>query len=60
MKAGDGDRGPGGDFIIRGGDGYDGASGGPVEIGPGTYKAGDGRIERSGGNFIIRGGDSKP
>ena len=59
VAAGDGTVGSGGDAIIEGGTGRQGASGGNVTIGPGTYKAGDGGPGGSGGDLVIKGGDAE-
>lgn len=58
IAAGDGTAGPGGDAVIEGGTGRQGASGGNVKIGPGTYRAGDGGPGGSGGDLVIKGGDA--
>lgn len=50
---------PGGAVKIEGGTGYSGASGGDVNIGPGTYKAGDAGSSGAGGVLVIKGGDAK-
>jgi len=60
VAAGDGSTARGGDATIEGGDGYSGASGGIIYLGPGYYKAGDGGLGGSGGNLIIKAGDAKP
>ena len=58
VSAGDGKEGPGGNVTIKGGTGHRGASGGDVNIGPGTYKAGEGGPEGPGGDIDIKGGDA--
>lgn len=57
LSAGSGQYGPGGDVRIEGGTGHHGASGGNVNIGPGTYEAGAGGLGK-GGDIIIKGGDA--
>jgi hypothetical protein len=60
VSAGNGTKGPGADLKIEGGTGYNGASGGDVNIGPGEYKAGNGGAEGGrGGDLTIKGGDAK-
>ena len=59
VAAGDGTSGSGGDALIEGGTGHQGASGGNVTIGPGTYRAGDGGPGGSGGDLVIKGGDAE-
>ena len=58
LSAGSGKHGPGGDVRAEGGMGRHGASGGNVNIEPGSYKAGDGGIGK-GGDVIIKGGDAE-
>ena len=58
LSAGSGKHGPGGDVRAEAGTGRHGASGGNVNIGPGTYKAGDGGVGK-GGDLIIKGGDAE-
>lgn len=58
LSAGSGEHGPGGDVRIEGGTGRHRASGGDVNIGPGTYQAGAGGLGK-GGDLIIKGGDAE-
>lgn len=59
VRAGDGDIGDGGNTNITGGDGYNGASGGDVDVKPGNYRAGDGGSGGKGGDLNIKAGDAK-
>jgi hypothetical protein len=59
VRAGNGNRGPGGDVMIRAGDGLNGVSGGDIKIGPGFYRAGDAGSNGRGGDLIIKAGDAK-
>lgn len=58
LSAGSGEHGPGGDLRAEGGTGRNGASGGDVNIGPGTHQAGAGGLGK-GGDLIIKGGDAE-
>ncbi len=58
LSAGSGKHGTAGDVRAEGGTGRKGASGGDVNIGPGTYKSGDGGVGK-GGDLIFRGGDAE-
>lgn len=58
LSAGSGEYGRGGDLYAEGGAGRNGASGGDVNIGPGTYQAGAGGLGK-GGDLIIKGGDAE-
>lgn len=58
LSAGSGERGPGGDVRAEGGTGRNGASGGQVNLGPGTHRAGAGGLGK-GGDLIIKGGDAE-
>lgn len=58
LLAGSGRYGDGGDLIVEGGTGRNGASGGDVAIGPGTHRAGAGGLGK-GGNLTIKGGDAE-
>ena len=58
LSAGSGEHGPGGDVRAEAGTGRHGASGGSVNIGLGTYAAGEGGIGK-GGDIIIKGGDAE-
>ena len=57
LRAGDGAQGHGGDANVTAGDGFNGASGGDVTIGPGEYRAGDAGADGAGGNLNIKAGD---
>lgn len=59
VAAGDGDIGDGGNATIRAGDGQNGASGGDIALGPGTYRAGNGGAVGDGGDLTIEAGDAK-
>jgi hypothetical protein len=59
VRAGDANEGPGGDARLEGGTGTGGASGGNVNLGPGTYSAGAGGRGGKGGDLVIKGGDAK-
>jgi hypothetical protein len=59
VSAGNGKEGPGGNVIIEGGTGRRGASGGDVDVGAGTYRAGDGGPGGPGGDIVIMGGDAE-
>jgi hypothetical protein len=59
VRAGDGHQAPGGDAMIKAGDGSNGMSGGDITIGPGIYKAGDGGSSGKGGDLVIKAGDAK-
>jgi len=60
LRAGDGAQARGGDANVTAGDGFNGASGGDVIIGPGEYRAGDAGAGGAGGNLNIKAGDGKP
>jgi hypothetical protein len=59
LRAGDGAQTRGGDANVTAGDGFNGASGGDVVIGPGEYRAGDAGAGGGGGNLNIKAGDAK-
>lgn len=57
LSAGDGGKGDGGAFKLKGGDAGPGGRGGGVDLGPGNYRAGDGGSEGGkGGDFVVEGG----
>jgi hypothetical protein len=52
-------QGRGGDANINAGTGYNGASGGNVNVGPGNYSAGNAGPGGAGGDLNIKAGDAK-
>lgn len=58
VQAGSGSQNDGGNTKISGGDGFNGASGGDVNMRPEIYKAGDGGNGGKGGNLEIKGGNA--
>lgn len=59
IAAGHGGVGDGGDATFLAGDGYNGASGGDLNLKPGNYTAGNGGNPGKGGSLIFKAGDAK-
>jgi hypothetical protein len=56
--AGNGSEGDGGNVYIEAGRGSGGASGGNIDLGPGTYRAGNGGQTGKGGDLVVKAGDA--